>query len=257
MKRFNRLILAACLAVVWPTCAQGVKALRPEDLSSPDYGLRLNKARQELLAEREQRRKLEQEAAAERKRVKELEDALRREREARVAPPRVIGDPPTEKSAPSAADPRGRIPVETKSGAILDCPEMVLIPAGEKIIRSFLLCKTEVSQGQWRAVMGSNPPKLAFKTCGDDCPVERVSWNDAQAFIKKLNEQTGKSYRLPSEAEWEYACRAGGRHSYCGSDDIGVVAWYDENSDNKPHPVDTVFNVKHFLSNRAHMAAEF
>lgn len=89
---------------------------------------------------------------------------------------------------------------------------------------AFALGKTEVTQGQWKAVMGNNPSK--FGNCGDNCPVEQVSWDDAQEFIEKLNEQTGKQYRLPSEAEWEYACRAGGRHTYCGSDDPDSAGWY-------------------------------
>jgi len=76
-------------------------------------------------------------------------------------------------------------------------------------VDSFKLGETEVTQGQWRAVMGSNSPELYFKNCGDDCPVESVSWQDVQTFIAKLNSQTGQRYRLPSEAEWEYAARAG------------------------------------------------
>lgn len=109
------------------------------------------------------------------------------------------------------------------------CPEMIVIPPGSfdmgspateagragdegpvhriSITRSFALGKTEVTQGQWRAVMGNNPSH--FINCGDNCPVENVSWDDAQAFIKELNSKTGKKYRLPSEAEWEYAARAG------------------------------------------------
>ena len=75
------------------------------------------------------------------------------------------------------------------------------------ISKSFYLQATEVTQGQWKAVMGDNPSD--FKNCGNDCPVEKVSWDDIQQFIKKLNRMTGKKYRLPTEAEWEYACRAG------------------------------------------------
>ena len=132
------------------------------------------------------------------------------------------------------------------------CPEMVVIPSGkfemgsgngesdEKPIHSvsinaFALGKTEVTQGQWRAVMGNNPSR--FSSCGDDCPVEEVSWNDAQSFIQKLNAKTGKQYRLPSEAEWEYACRAGGQQEYCGSDNVDSVAWYESNSGKSTHPV--------------------
>ncbi|MDD2913880.1 MAG: formylglycine-generating enzyme family protein [Gallionella sp.] len=122
------------------------------------------------------------------------------------------------------------------------CPRMTIISAGsfemgsndglneEKpvhivtISQAFAMSKTEVTQGQWKALMGDNPSK--FTVCGDNCPVEQVSWEDAQAFIQKLNAKTGKQYRLPSEAEWEYACRAGGHHVYCGSDNLDVVGWY-------------------------------
>lgn len=122
-----------------------------------------------------------------------------------------------------------------------DCPEMVVIPAGkfdmgsnehdeEKpihqivISKPFALGKTEITQKQWKEIMGNNPSN--FKECGDDCPVEQVSWNDAKEFIQKLNAKTKKQYRLPSEAEWEYACRAGSNLEYCGSDNVDGVAWY-------------------------------
>jgi len=101
-------------------------------------------------------------------------------------------------------------------------------PAHSVQVPSFAMAKTEITQGQWRAVMGNNPSH--FSSCGDDCPVESVSWDDAQAFVKKLSEQTGQRYRLPSEAEWEYACRAGGKHKYCGNDDVDAVAWHIGNS---------------------------
>lgn len=126
-----------------------------------------------------------------------------------------------------------------------DCPEMVVIPAGSfnmgspeweegrddnegpqhrVSVRSFALAKTEVTQGQWQAVMGSYPSD--FKYCGDDCPVIKVSWKDAQEYVIKLSAKTGKTYRLPSEAEWEYACRGGSSQRYCGSDDLNAVAWW-------------------------------
>jgi len=76
------------------------------------------------------------------------------------------------------------------------------------LTNGYYLQTTEVTQGQWKAVMGSNPSY--FSSCGDDCPVEQVSWNDVQEFIRRLNQREGTSkYRLPTEAEWEYACRAG------------------------------------------------
>ena len=93
-------------------------------------------------------------------------------------------------------------------------------PVHEVTIRQgFYLGKYEVTQAQWEAVMGSNPSR--FSGCGD-CPVERVSWEDAQAFIRKLNEMEGENrYRLPSEAEWEYAARAGTTTKYSWGDEIG------------------------------------
>jgi formylglycine-generating enzyme required for sulfatase activity/serine/threonine protein kinase len=112
-------------------------------------------------------------------------------------------------------------------------------PAHQVTVRDFYIGKYEVTQKQWRAVMGSDPPELRFKGC-DDCPVERVSWNDIQEFIKKLNQKTGKKYRLPTEAEWEFAARGGSAGSptrYSGSNNIDDVAWYSENSNSKTHPV--------------------
>jgi formylglycine-generating enzyme required for sulfatase activity len=87
---------------------------------------------------------------------------------------------------------------------------------GDINIQPFQMGETEVTQAQWRAIMGSNPSK--FK--GDQRPVEQVSWNDIQEFIKKLNARSGKGFRLPTEAEWEYACREGGRKvRYCNGKD--------------------------------------
>ena len=139
------------------------------------------------------------------------------------------------------------------------CPEMVELPPGSFVMGSnsggseekpqhnvtiaqpFAIGKTEVTQEQWRAVMGNDPSY--FSDCDDTCPVEQVSWDDAQEFIKKLNAKTGKHYRLPSEAEWEYACRAGSQQEYCGSDNADNVAWNGYNSGSflfkKPHPVAT------------------
>ena len=98
-------------------------------------------------------------------------------------------------------------------------------------VSSFYIGKYEVTQAQWRAVMGTDPPELYNKNC-NNCPVDRVSWDDVQGFLKKLNAQTGKNYRLPTEAEWEYAARGGSRwqdgYIYSGSNKINEVAWYDD-----------------------------
>lgn len=101
-------------------------------------------------------------------------------------------------------------------------------------VPAFAIGQTEVTQGQWKAVMGSNPSH--FKDCGYDCPVEGVSWDDVQAFIQKLNAKTHRHYRLSSEAEWEYACRAGKETLYCGGDNPDAVAWYGNNAGGKTHP---------------------
>ncbi len=138
--------------------------------------------------------------------------------------------------------------------------EFVLIPAGEfmmgtdsnvekgsgdserprhkvTISKPFYLGKYEVTQAQWMAVMGNNPSK--FK--GDNNPVEMVFWNDAQEFIKRLNAREGHTrYRLPTEAEWEYAARAGTSTAYSFGDDknkLSGYAWYDANSGDTTHPV--------------------
>ncbi|MDR1652963.1 MAG: SUMF1/EgtB/PvdO family nonheme iron enzyme [Prevotellaceae bacterium] len=108
-------------------------------------------------------------------------------------------------------------------------------PAHKIILSGYYIGKYEVTQAQWRAVMGSNPSY--FK--GDNLPVESVSWDDVQDFIRKLNQQTGKNYRLPTEAEWEFAARGGNSsrgYKYSGSNGVGSVAWYDGN---ETHPVGT------------------
>lgn len=102
-------------------------------------------------------------------------------------------------------------------------------------VEAFEIGQYEVTQGQWQAVMGDNPS--AFNS-GDHYPVESVSWDDIQTYLEKLNQQTGQQYRLPTEAEWEYACRGGVEgQRYCGGDDVDRVAWYRENSDGRTHPV--------------------
>ena len=120
-------------------------------------------------------------------------------------------------------------------------------PAHEVTLSSFSIGETEVTQALWQAVMGSNPSRFT----GDlNRPVEQVSWNDCQTFITKLNEMTGKTFRLPTEAEWEYAARGGNLsqgYMYAGSNTIGDVAWYYDNSyalgpshpDFGTHPVGT------------------
>ena len=109
-------------------------------------------------------------------------------------------------------------------------------PTHSVTLSDYYIGKYEVTQAQWKAIMGSNPSNWK----GDNLPVENVSWNDIQEFIKKLNAQTGKKFRLPTEAEWEYAARGGNQskgYKYSGSNSISEVAWYDGNSGDKTHPV--------------------
>jgi len=135
--------------------------------------------------------------------------------------------------------------------------EFNLIPAGEfrmgaddkeanvdeqpvhrvRITRPFYLGKYPVTQVQWEAVMETNPSRF---TGNLNRPVESVSWHDAQEFLRRLSEKEGKLYRLPTEAEWEYAARAGTTTVYCFGDEVKRLreyAWYGENSGGKTHPV--------------------
>jgi formylglycine-generating enzyme required for sulfatase activity len=167
---------------------------------------------------------------------------------------------PPQTSAPTPTPPSSALKVGSVFKDCEDCPEMVVIPAGTfwmgskaspiaamqpshdeqpqhaVSIRSFALGKLEVTQEQWYALMGNLPSN--FK--GRNLPVEQVSWLDVQDFIKRLNAKSGQNYRLPSEAEWEYAARAGSQTNYFFGDDpkqLSRFAWFAGNSDNTTHPV--------------------
>jgi len=111
-------------------------------------------------------------------------------------------------------------------------------PVHQVSLSAFDISKYEVTQRQWQAVLGNNPSR--FTGCFD-CPVEQVSWEDVQGFLKKLNQLSGRQYRLPTEAEWEFAARGGSKsqaYLYSGSNDLDAVAWYGyEKADKKTHPV--------------------
>lgn len=111
-------------------------------------------------------------------------------------------------------------------------------PVHKVCVDSFWIGKYEVTQSQWQKIIGSKPSY--FRDCFI-CPVESVSWIGAQQFIQKLNEMSGKRYRLPTEAEWEYAARSGGKmEKFAGVKypiEVGLFAWYNANSDNRTNPV--------------------
>jgi formylglycine-generating enzyme required for sulfatase activity len=112
-------------------------------------------------------------------------------------------------------------------------------PVHEVCVKDFFIGKYPVTQIEWAAVMMTNPSREP--NCGVTCPVENVSWNDAQEFIRKLSQRTGKAYRLPTEAEWEYAARSGGTsEEWAGTSnesELGDYAWYYNNSGYQSHPV--------------------
>lgn len=129
-----------------------------------------------------------------------------------------------------------------KDGEVNESPEH------EVTLKKFYIGRTEVTQALWRAVMGTNLSEQRDKARpgeplygeGDEYPMYYVSWDDCQAFISRLNSLTGKNYRLPTEAEWEFAAREGGEadgYNYSGSNVIGKVAWYEANSEQTTHPV--------------------
>ena len=112
-------------------------------------------------------------------------------------------------------------------------------PPHQVTLSSFYICKFEVTQALWKLVMGTNPSNYKGNSL---LPIENVSWNNCQEFIRKLNAMTGKHFRLPTEAEWEYAARGGKRskgYIYAGSNNLDEVAWYGDNSGSITHPVGT------------------
>jgi formylglycine-generating enzyme required for sulfatase activity len=148
--------------------------------------------------------------------------------------------------APSPGEPAGGLElVEVKGGCYRmgaaddDCdatPEEK--PAHEVCVGDFRIGKYEVTQGQWKAVMGAGP-SIASTCAADRCPVDNVSFGEVQDFIARLNARGGgRTYRLPTEAEWEYAARSGGKDErYAGGKELDRVAWYADNSGKINHPV--------------------
>ncbi len=110
-------------------------------------------------------------------------------------------------------------------------------PAHKVCLDGFWAGKYEVTQGQWIKIMGSNP---SYFKSGDNYPVEQISWNDIIEFLKKINDISGMTFSLPTEAQWEYAARSGGKNeTFSGSNNVDRVAWYYSNSGGKTHQVGT------------------
>lgn len=138
-------------------------------------------------------------------------------------------------------NPFNEIMVKVEGGTFLmgneEYPSAGAIPVHSVSLKSYFISATEVTQKQWREVMGSNPSYFE----GDNLPVENVSWNDIQQFLRKLNSKhIGKNYRLPTEAEWEFAARGGNKskgYLYSGSNNPSIIAWCGGVSDGKTHPV--------------------
>lgn len=137
-----------------------------------------------------------------------------------------------------------------QAGHSMDCNNTDSATSGSETpqhhvsIKAFQMGKTEVTLGQFKKYIVAtgrislvDDDFMEHNAYGDNAPVVRVSWNDAQDFIAWLNTTAGRGYRLPSEAEWEYACRANNNDIYCGSNSLGSVGWFDDNSGNRQRDV--------------------
>ena len=208
------------------------------------------------VAEAQARREAEARASAEaaaRRAAAELEATRKAASDARAAEAAAEARRAAAESSRRAASAGGTDPVDRAPVGPAGM-EFVWVPPGEfrmgstsagasrrerpltqvRISEGFWLGKYEVTQSEWEAVMGSNPSR--FGNCGGDCPVERVRWAAVQGFIGRLNAREGREvYRLPREAEWEYAARAGTTGDRYG--DLSAIAWYAGNSEGRTHPV--------------------
>ena len=195
----------------------------------------LEKLREEVLAN--ELRKAEEQKQ---KLVPKIEK-LKKEKDTAIATtPKVASD---EKSAPGKTytDPTTGMEFVLVSGGCYQMGDTLgdweydEKPVHEVCVDSFYLGKYEVTQGEYTRITGNNPSN--FKK-GDRYPVEQVNWNDTQSFIRSLNSKSGRNFRLPTEAEWEYAARSGGKkEKFAGGVDIDTVAWYISNSDGSTHLV--------------------
>ena len=254
----KHILLIAALLASFAFCPLGADAqgviVKPKP--KPNPVVKPDKAKQEEARRRQreaaERRQREQEEAQ--RRQQEREVAERRQREQEEAQRRQQEREAAERRQREQEDAQRRNPeiyklannmVYVQGGTFMmgaDASDNDAYkdekPAHQVTLSSYYICKYEVTQALWQEVMGSNPSR--FK--GDNLPVESVSWNDCQVFISKLNAMTGQHYRLPTEAEWEFAARGGNSsrgYKYSGSSTLSDVAWYGENSGNKTHLVGT------------------
>jgi len=196
------------------------------------------KARQEAEAKAEQERLAEQERQRQEALERQRQEEARRQREAearrKATSNQIIRVGDVEFEMVYVAGGMFMMGATSEQGSDAYGDER---PVHSVTLSSFHIGKYEVTQGLWREVMGSNP---SLNKAGDDYPVEKVSWENCQEFVRKLNARTGLNFRLPTEAEWEYAARGGKKsrgYKYSGSNSLGNVAWYEANSGDDTHPV--------------------
>jgi formylglycine-generating enzyme required for sulfatase activity/uncharacterized caspase-like protein len=221
-------------------------ALEQRDYASSQQSVSVEEEQKKLELERERQG---QAAEAERQRLEKLRSEERQQLE--VIRMRERREQEEAKIKAEASLPKSFVE-DLGNGVKL---EMILIPKGSfmmgsvdgdndekpqhrvEITQEFYIGKYQITQGQWQAVTGNNP---SWFQKGGDYPVERVSWDDCHEFLEKLNQKARKRYRLPSEAEWEYACRAGTTTRYYFGDDekqLGEYVWFEGNSGSRTHPV--------------------
>ena len=248
MKKILIFMLMACMPISVVAQAAGGQITRkqttttqPNNTNKKTQNAQSRLAQQrraaQLQAERERKEQLEQERAERERIAKAQAERERQEQEAReqaakeAERTRILQNLINNMVYVEGGTFKMGATSEQKSEAYLD-----EIPAHKVILSSFSIGRYEVTQEEWQAVMGSNPSY--FK--GSRKPVENVSWDDCQEFIRKLNTMTGKQFRLPTEAEWEFASRGGIKsqgYKYSGSNNLNSVAWYDDNSGNTTHDV--------------------
>lgn len=164
---------------------------------------------------RAENERLAQEKAEADRRTRDAEERARRAETAAVEE-QATAARPAAATISYFKDPTTGMEFVPVKGGCFQMGETVSTPVHEVCIGDFAIGKFETTQSQWKQIMGSNPSN--FSSCGDTCPVENVSWNEVQEFIKKLNGLSAKQYRLPTEAEWEYAARSGGKkEKYAGT----------------------------------------